>query len=395
MLGERKLGRRSGPAAPTRPALLVKLAFRRVPYLKAIVVGAVDVAVEAGRRSLSWAAPLAPFALKLAWAKVEVAWARRSGRDSAHDPGQLLLSLEPSAIARLARRLERRSVVISATNGKTTTAALTAAILRGAGIAPVHNHRGDNMLGGVATTLAVAARRRGRIDGDIGVFEVDEAYLAPVLPELAPRVVLLGNPFRDQLDRFGEITAILDAWRELLGSPGTTFVLNADDPLVAALGVDVPGCLYYGIEDVSCALPAPEHAVDARQCHRCGARYRFAAHFLSHLGHYACPAFGWERPQPGISAHAVAVDVLRRVRLRVSTPRGSTDLRLRLAGLHNVYNALAAAAIGHACGVDLDDVAFALAEAPPVWGRGEHFQIGTRHVTVTLVKNPASANSVM
>jgi len=397
MLGERKVGRRSGPAAPSHPARFVKLAFRRVPRLKAIVVRAVDVAVESGRRVLSSAAPLAPFALKLAWAKVEVAWARRTGRDSRHDPGQLLLSLEPSAIARLAPRLERGSVVISATNGKTTTAALTAAILRRAGMAPVHNERGDNLLGGVATRLAVAARRGGRIDGDIGVFEVDEGYLARVLPQLAPRVVLLGNVFRDQLDRFGETAAIIDAWRELIGarSRGTRFVLNADDPLVAGLGSDVPGCLYYGIEDPSCALAAPDHAFDGWQCHRCGARYRFAAHFLSHLGHYACPGCGWARPKPDVSAHAVDLDGLRGAHLRLSTPRGDRDLRLRLTGLHNVYNTLAAAAIGYTCGVDLDEVAASLRETPPVWGRGEHFQIGAREVTVTLVKNPAGANTVL
>jgi lipid II isoglutaminyl synthase (glutamine-hydrolysing) len=130
--------------------------------------------------------------------------ARRGGGTSL--PGKVLTRLEPHAIGLLARRLSHGSAVISATNGKTTTAAMAAAILERTGASLVHNRAGANMAGGVASALAAASRRGGRaLAGDLGLFEVDEFWLGPVSEELEPRALLLGNLFRDQLDRYGEL----------------------------------------------------------------------------------------------------------------------------------------------------------------------------------------------
>ena len=153
-------------------------------------------------------------------------------------PARLLLRLEPDAIARLATRLDGGSIVISATNGKTTTAAMVSAILERTGTRLVHNRAGANMAGGVASALLDAAERGGHIAGDTGLFEVDEFWLAIVVDALHPRALVLGNLFRDQLDRYGELDAIADRWAEVVASqpPETKLVLNADDPLVADLG---------------------------------------------------------------------------------------------------------------------------------------------------------------
>src|SRR5205807_4113828 len=107
-------------------------------------------------------------------------------------------------IEQLAARMPDGCAVISATNGKTTTAAMTAAVLERAGVALVHNRAGANMAGGVASTLLQAARPGGGIDGQLGLFELDEFWLDRVVPQLAPQALLLGNLFRDQLDRYGE-----------------------------------------------------------------------------------------------------------------------------------------------------------------------------------------------
>src|SRR5919202_4361804 len=150
----------------------------------------------------------------VAAAKAARTLARTAGRGGGTSlPGKILTTLEPHAIARLAGRLDRGSVVISATNGKTTTAAMVASVLERTGVRLVHNRAGANMAGGVASALAAAARRGGRaLTGDLGVFEVDEFWLGPVVEELDPRALLLGNLFRDQLDRYGELDTIAERW---------------------------------------------------------------------------------------------------------------------------------------------------------------------------------------
>src|SRR5207248_2092831 len=142
---------------------------------------------------------------KIAAARAVGGLARRTGRGGTSLPGKVLLRLQPDAVQQLAGRLPRGTVVISATNGKTTTAAMVAAVLERVGIGLVHNRAGANMAGGVASALIAAARGPEGIDGDLGLFELDEFWLDRLAGPLSPRAVLLGNLFRDQLDRYGEL----------------------------------------------------------------------------------------------------------------------------------------------------------------------------------------------
>ena len=207
----------------------------------------------------------------LAAARAVGGLARATGRGGGTSlPGKVLTRVEPHAIEQLAGRLARGSVVISATNGKTTTAAMVSTVLERAGTRLVHNRAGANMVGGVASALAAAARRGGRqLDGDLGLFEVDEFWLGPVVEELEPRAILLSNLFRDQLDRYGELDIIADRWAELVARRGarSALVLNADDPLVADLG-RAAAALYFGVEDDALALPQLQHASDSKHCRR-------------------------------------------------------------------------------------------------------------------------------
>ena len=164
-----------------------------------------------------------------------------------------------------------------------------------AGVELVHNQAGANMAGGIATTLLAAARPHGAISGELGLFEVDELWLAELARDLHPRAILLGNLFRDQLDRYGELETIAERWANDVEAE--RFVLNADDPLIADLGRDRPEALYFGVEDDSLALPGMAHAADAKHCRRCGAPYVFEAIYLGHLGHYHCDSCGQRRPQ--------------------------------------------------------------------------------------------------
>jgi UDP-N-acetylmuramyl tripeptide synthase len=321
-------------------------------------------------------------------ARAAAAATRVAGRGGTSLPGKVLMRAEPRAISRLAARLPRGSVVISATNGKTTTAAMVAAILGRTGTRLVHNRAGANMAGGVAAALAA-----GR--GDMGLFEVDEFWLGPVARDLAPRAVLLGNLFRDQLDRYGELEIIADRWAEIAdGLPGATgLVLNADDPLVADLGRRREA-LYYGVEDDRLALPEMQHASDSKHCRRCGHAYVYEAAYLAHLGHYACPNCGARRPEPAIAATAVELRGIRSAAFTLRTGDGERRIELPLPGLYNVYNALGAAALCLHLGVGLDDVAAGLAAVEPAFGRAETLDLG-RPTSILLVKNPAGANEVL
>jgi UDP-N-acetylmuramyl tripeptide synthase len=321
---------------------------------------------------------------------------RRSGRGGGTTlPGRLLVRMAPDAIERLASRLDRGSIVVSSTNGKTTTAGMISAILRADGREPVHNRAGSNMHWGVATALLEQS-------GDEGLFELDEGWLPRVAPELRPRLLVLGNLFRDQLDRYGELERLADEWAVLVEglSPDTGLALNADDPLIADLGRDRGlrrrhGVTYFGIEDETQALPQLQHAHDAKHCRRCGAPYAYERAFVGHLGHYTCPNCEADRPTPDVAATEIELRGISSSRVRVATPEGDLEVELPLPGLYNVYNALAAIAAGLRSGIPLDRIRSGLESMRAVFGRVETIEVSAKPVSILLIKNPAGTNEVI
>jgi UDP-N-acetylmuramyl tripeptide synthase len=334
---------------------------------------------------------------KLAAARAVGGLSRQAGRGGTSLPGKVLIRLEPHAIAELSSRLPRGSVIVSATNGKTTTAAMIAAILERAGIRLVHNRAGANMAGGVASALLAAAHDGDRIDGELGLFEVDEFWLDRIVPELSPRAVVLGNLFRDQLDRYGELDTIADRWARAIAAlpAGAGVVLNADDPLIADLGRLGPRVAYFGVEDPTVALPEMQHAADSKHCRNCGAAYSYDAIYLGHLGVYHCPSCGRRRPEPSVAAEEITLEGTRSSSFRLRTPSASASVHLPLPGLYNIYNALAAAALCLELDVGLDAVTAGLESVTAAFGRAETVVVGPVELSILLVKNPAGANEIL
>jgi UDP-N-acetylmuramyl tripeptide synthase len=327
-------------------------------------------------------------------ARLVRAASRRSGRSGGTTaPGRMLLRMAPGALRRMSRDLEAGSLLVSATNGKTTTSAMIAASLERAGRPVVHNRAGSNMSWGVATALLDA----GREPGQLGLFEVDEAWLPSVATEVEPRLLLLSNLFRDQLDRYGELEGVADGWAELVArlDGRARFVLNADDPLVADLGRERSGVTYFGVEDDSQALPEMQHAADSKHCRNCGAAYVYDAIYLGHLGRYRCPSCGRSRPEPQVAATRVRLDGMRGAHLALRTPQGPLELALPLPGLYNVYNAVAAAATALELGLPPGTVREALEGFGGAFGRVETIPMDGRRLSILLVKNPAGANEVL
>ena len=305
-------------------------------------------------------------------------------------PGKLLWKLDPGAIDALAARLPDGAAVVSATNGKTTTTAMVAEILEPSRRL-AWNRSGANLASGVASTLLTQR------DAELGLLEVDEGALPEIVRRIRPRAVLLGNLFRDQLDRYGEMEHVADSWRAATAAlpEEAVLVVNGDDPQVGDLGRDRAGTVAFGIDDPAHARPALQHAADSRYCVRCGQPYEFAAAYVGHLGDYHCPACGHTRPPLQVRARAIELDGLEGVSFELETPAGSTRVRLPLPGLYNVYNALGAAALALALGAHLDAIRAGLERFGAAFGRFERIAAGDRTILVLLIKNPAGANEVV
>jgi UDP-N-acetylmuramyl tripeptide synthase len=305
-------------------------------------------------------------------------------------PGKLLWKLDPGAVDRLASRLPLGSALVSATNGKTTTSTMAAEIL-GDGTRLAHNRSGANLVSGVASALLEAR------DAELGLFEVDEAALPEVAARLRPRAICLGNLFRDQLDRYGELEHVARRWRAAIRDlePGALLVVNGDDPQVGDLASAHAGAVAFGVDDPRHARPSLQHAADSKYCVRCGTPYEYAAAYVGHLGDYRCPACGHARPVLTVRATGIEVHGLTSVAFRLETPEGARRVSLRVPGLYNVYNALAAAALARALGSSLDDVVAGLERFDAAFGRFERIPIGDRKLLMLLIKNPAGANEAI
>ena len=305
-------------------------------------------------------------------------------------PGKLLNILDPTAVGRLASRLPRGSAVVSATNGKTTTAAMVAEILAPR-VRLAHNSAGANLLSGVASTLLSAN------GAELGLFEVDEAALPEVAHRIRPRALCLGNLFRDQLDRYGELEHVAERWRTLVRDldEETVVVANADDPQVGDLARERRGAVLFGIDDPRHAAPALQHAADSKWCVRCGTPYEYAAAYVGHLGDYRCPACGHSRPAHALAAKRIELNGLESVSFDLIHGDRGARVCLPLPGLYNVYNALAAAGLARVLGASYDEVVSGLERVSAAFGRFERIPVGDKTVLMLLIKNPAGANEAV
>lgn len=317
-------------------------------------------------------------------------------------PGVLARRIEPRILRRLLERSAPRSVIITGTNGKTTTARIVAQILKRAGLSVVWNSSGANMMSGIVSALIEKCDVLGRLMADAAVFEVDEATLRHVVGDIRPEAIVVTNCFRDQLDRYGEVDTVLELIRVALKDmpAESTLILNADDPLVVSLARSSQGrILFYGLEDLG---PAPESMVetdvdqyqlhDARNCPLCGARYEYSFVAYGHLGKYRCPKCQFGRPVPDFRATNITSQGAHGFRFTVALGEGpecgSLEASLGLPGIYNVYNCLAASACCLALGIPGRVIEEGIAQSSSAFGRMEKIQVCDRSVLIALAKNP-------
>src|SRR5487761_877149 len=315
-------------------------------------------------------------------------------------PGDVARAIDPDILRKLSQDLKFGSIVITGTNGKTTTARLISWLLEGAGHTVVSNRSGANLIFGATAAALESAKANGRLSADWGVFEIDEASLPKAIDEIQPKAALVLNLFRDQLDRYGELESIAKKIESALANlpTGSTAILNADDPRVAEIGSNlIHRPLWFGLDDTTVAEHELPHAADARTCPRCGASLIFDAVYVGHDGVYRCPNGDFQRPTPDLTASSITLDGFDRIAMTVRSPEATADQRiaLSLGGLYNAYNVLAAYTAGVTLGLDPDYIAHRLQDFRAAFGRQERMEFRGRHLNLVLSKNPAGFNETL
>jgi UDP-N-acetylmuramyl tripeptide synthase len=309
-------------------------------------------------------------------------------------PGDVARAIDPRVLAKLSQDLTQGSIVITGTNGKTTTARLVSWLLEGAGHRIVSNRAGANLIFGATAAALNKAGPDGRLRADWGVFEIDEASLPNAVAEIQPKATIVLNLFRDQLDRYGELESIAKKIESALSAlpEGSTAILNADDPRVAEIGLGLPRPpLWFGLDDTSVAAHELPHAADARTCPKCGASLKFEAVYVGHDGVYSCPNNDFARPKPKITAKHIRLEGFE----SLSADIENTRIEIPLGGLYNCYNVLAAFAAARTAGLEPTYIAERLRAFRGVFGRQKRIDFRGRHLNLVLSKNPAGFNETL
>ncbi|HEX7492182.1 MAG TPA: MurT ligase domain-containing protein [Candidatus Limnocylindrales bacterium] len=312
--------------------------------------------------------------------------------------GMVARKIDPQILDELVRIPGVPVIAITGSNGKTTTARFTAALLRGEGITVCHNSAGANLLQGV-TSLAVSySNMRGRLPDGVLVAEVDEGALPQVAPETLPRALLVTSLFRDQLDRFGEIYAVRDAIESVAaGLPkDAALVVNADDPMVATLAEERVGRrITFGLA-IKHSTDQISRAADTIRCPRCQADLKYKHVYLSHMGDYGCASCGFTRPRLDVAVTALEVTGLDRTRCTIKTPTGNITMEIPQSGVHIAYDAAGAIAMLVGLGIPLEHAAESLASVGPAFGRLEKIEADDGKIVIlAFAKNPTSYNTTL
>ncbi|HSW35864.1 MAG TPA: Mur ligase family protein [Candidatus Limnocylindrales bacterium] len=330
--------------------------------------------------------------------KILISATRISGRGGTTLPGRVALKISPKLTSFLTGQLTRGSLIVTGTNGKTTTASLLTGILKNEGYRCIHNQSGSNMSWGVASALIGASSWRGKLTADFAVMEVDEGAFPAIVRDIQPLATVVTNIFRDQLDRYGEVDQIRDAIRRGLNAQpqGSFQIINADDPSLT--GIEIADGLSrwtYGQESEPPETTYQNTSGDIKLCPRCHDKLDYMIIYFAHLGQYRCLRCGYKRPEPEVklTGHTRYPDGSALLEIRL--PDETLLVKYPLIGTYNVYNALAAIACAHTLAIPSATIKLSLEKAVPPFGRMELFELEGKTMIMALIKNPVGANEVL
>lgn len=341
-----------------------------------------------------------PITLTVLIAKTLLNLSRLVGRGGGSAlPGLVAEKLDPQIGTKLASRIPRGSIIVTGTNGKTTTSKMLAKVLSDSGESLVANRAGSNLSRGIVSALIEHISVSGHYKDTVGLFEVDEAAMPAVAAMLQPRAIVVLNLFRDQLDRYGELDTTAKLIGKGIAATEAQLYLNADDPLVASLAQYAPkdqSVVYFGIDEVPTTKLAHDVTADSNTCPVCGRALDYNKAFFGHIGHYRCPAGHFGRPQPSLDANKIKLnDRSASFQVRLSDTDDCHQAKIFLPGLYNIYNALAATVVAQGFGVAIDSALESLSRVQAAFGRVEVLSVGTKQLYLLLVKNPTGFNQII
>ena len=320
---------------------------------------------------------------------------RKLGRGGTDFPGRIALKLCPDLLGRLAKDVT--VVIVTGTNGKTTTSRMIEQAVADAGISYLANRSGANLLSGVTAEFCAASNiLSGKCRHPYAIIESDEAAFKAISRYVDAKAIVVTNVFRDQMDRYGELSNTIENIRiGIQNSPNAVVCLNADDSLVSSLAEGIPNeILYYGV-DVPVYTERVAEMSDAPYCIRCKHEYEYSYITYGHLGGYKCPHCGYARQTPSVSVTAVRCSDDKGSDITLACDGQSFDATVALPGGYNIYNACSAMAMGKALGLDPAVTAKALEHFSCGFGRMETFNIQGHDMRMILIKNPAGCNQVL
>lgn len=312
-------------------------------------------------------------------------------------PGLYALKIDPDLVKKLSKKIRYGSVLVSGTNGKTTTSRIISEILKNK-FKVIHNRQGSNLIRGIASTFVSQTSILGRINKNFAIWEVDEATVPEAIENLSPKVIVLLNLFRDQLDRYGEVDTVRAKWQKAFSTmpASTTLIVNADDPGLSTLKSSFKGKIYYfGVEDKKINLPDVAGVLDVKHCLNCGSKLTFETILTGHLGHYFCPNCNLKRAKPGFTAKNLQFNSNLTTSIDLGFNEVTNNITYSLPGLYNVYNVLAASTLTYILKIDTTVIRNKIKSFTAAFGRFEKFKIGDKSVVVFLIKNPTGANEVL
>ena len=326
--------------------------------------------------------------------KLSRALIRLLGRGGTAFPGRMALKICPDILGALSEGV--RTILITGTNGKTTSARMIEQAFIDQKRSYFSNKSGANLISGITAEFAMNSTLTGHCKKEFAVIECDEAASKTVLKYLKPEVIVATNVFRDQLDRYGEITHTLNNIIEGIShSPESLLCLNADCSLIASIPEHVPNpTVFFGI-NVPLDDSDSKELSDASHCIHCKTEYEYDYHTYGHLGGFRCPKCGYSRPIPQYAVTEISALDVDSSSVNMDLNGRDLFLHINLPAVYNIYNAAGAAAALDAFGFQRAEIASALASFDCGFGRMEKFDLEGRPGRMMLVKNPAGCNQVM
>jgi UDP-N-acetylmuramyl tripeptide synthase len=334
---------------------------------------------------------------------------RISGKGSATSlPGKLALRWHPHFLKALGKKLPPIRVMMTGTNGKTTTATFLRDIFEANHNACLLNEKGANLVYGITTSLAQTVAWDGSYQAKIAVIETDEATVGKVAPAVIPSDLVVMNLFRDQLDRYGELSTTAAFIEEGIPFTTGTIFLNADDPMLVGMGRNAEkqglGVFYFGLnvshdawdETVTGLAKMVPHPQEVANCPECGQAVLYRSRSFAHLGDWFCEGCGLKRPDLDASLTPLQVEADGwHLRLNHHVLGQGIILKSPLLGLYNAYNVLAGASVAGHYHTPVTAIQMALDTHHAMFGRAEKRVIEGKSVQIMLIKNPAGASEVI